>query len=120
AIGRWVTRDPYQPDFGDIGNANLYVYCGGDPLNLVDPSGHAGELAGTLGALGILALLSTMVIGTGMSQSLSHVHGVSMNLGIRDDINSLLASGSQALMQAGTLMAANTAVVDKAISRSMA
>ena len=85
-----MTRDPYQPDFGDIGNANLYVYCGGDPLNLVDPSGHAGELAGTLGALGILALLSTMVIGTGMSQSLSHVHGVSINLGIRDDINSLL------------------------------
>jgi RHS repeat-associated protein len=36
ATGRWTTKDPIG--FGG-GDANLYAYVGGDPVNRVDPSG---------------------------------------------------------------------------------
>lgn len=36
ATGRWTTKDPIG--FGG-GDANLYAYVGGDPVNGVDPSG---------------------------------------------------------------------------------
>ena len=32
-IGRWTSKDPIGFDGGD---ANLYAYCGGDPVNWVD------------------------------------------------------------------------------------
>jgi RHS repeat-associated protein len=35
AYARWLSRDPV----GYAGGANLYAYCGGDPVNGVDPSG---------------------------------------------------------------------------------
>jgi RHS repeat-associated protein len=38
ATGRWTTKDPIG--FGG-GDANLYAYVGGDPVNRVDPSGLA-------------------------------------------------------------------------------
>ncbi len=34
--GRWTSKDPISFDGGD---ANLYAYCGGDPVNLVDALG---------------------------------------------------------------------------------
>ncbi len=38
--GRWTCKDPIRFEGGD---GNLYRYCGGDPVNLVDPSGdYAG------------------------------------------------------------------------------
>ena len=38
-LGRWITRDP----LGYVDGANLYEYCGGDPLSNFDPMGTAGE-----------------------------------------------------------------------------
>ncbi len=35
-LGRWTSRDPVLFDGGD---ANLYAYAGGDPIDRVDPSG---------------------------------------------------------------------------------
>ncbi|RCS49492.1 RHS repeat-associated core domain-containing protein [Bremerella cremea] len=34
-LGRWLTKDP----LGMVDGPNLYGYCGGDPINAVDPSG---------------------------------------------------------------------------------
>ena len=34
-LGRWLSADP----IGFAGGLNLYAYCGGDPVNRVDPSG---------------------------------------------------------------------------------
>ncbi|MEO5618656.1 MAG: RHS repeat-associated core domain-containing protein [Candidatus Eisenbacteria bacterium] len=36
AVGRWTCKDPVG--FGG-GDANLAAYCGGDPVNFIDPSG---------------------------------------------------------------------------------
>jgi RHS repeat-associated protein len=40
--GRWLTRDP----IGYAGGLNLYGYCSGNPVNLVDPLGLCGEQGG--------------------------------------------------------------------------
>jgi RHS repeat-associated protein len=45
-LGRWTQADPLdQP--GDLRNGNRYVYAGGDPVNLSDPTGlsHGGSQA---------------------------------------------------------------------------
>jgi uncharacterized protein RhaS with RHS repeats len=34
-IGRWISRDPW----GFYGGLNLYRYCYGDPINLIDATG---------------------------------------------------------------------------------
>jgi len=41
ALGRFVSPDKVSP-FGN-GGLNSYAYCNGDPVNLVDPEGRAGE-----------------------------------------------------------------------------
>jgi RHS repeat-associated protein len=38
SVGRFLTRDP----IGYAGGLNLYAYCNGDPINLVDPMGFDG------------------------------------------------------------------------------
>jgi RHS repeat-associated protein len=36
STGRWTAKDPIEFDGGDV---NLYLYCGGDPANRIDPDG---------------------------------------------------------------------------------
>jgi len=38
-LRRFVSKDPIRGDIGDLGSLNRYAYVGGDPVNLVDPSG---------------------------------------------------------------------------------
>jgi RHS repeat-associated protein len=49
-LGRFCSLDPI--DFAG-GDANLYGYCMGDPVNLVDPSGLAVDWATTSAVLGV-------------------------------------------------------------------
>lgn len=53
---RFVSPDSLSPFFSGGGNA--YVYCGNDPMNTIDPSGHMG-----------LKLKRTMLIDTWKSSS---------------------------------------------------
>jgi len=46
-LGRWIAKDPIGFAGGD---ANLYGYCLGDPVNLVDPSGLRVDPGGGAGA----------------------------------------------------------------------
>ena len=39
AVGRWISKDPIRFAGGDT---NIFAYVGGDPVNLVDPSGQIG------------------------------------------------------------------------------
>ena len=77
-IGRWLSKDP----IGLEGGLNLYVFCGNDPVNFVDPDGsnpyaiawgdalyEAGNLAASDGpmwygdayALGYLAVVGVVI-----------------------------------------------------------
>ena len=54
-LGRWTTRDPV----GFAGGLNHYAYVGGDPVNLIDPSGLSalGCLQDVLGLAGMVPVL---------------------------------------------------------------
>jgi len=45
-LARFLSRDPA----GIAGGVNVYAYCVGDPINLVDPSGLDPDLGGLFGA----------------------------------------------------------------------
>ncbi|MHB8706381.1 MAG: RHS repeat-associated core domain-containing protein [Coriobacteriia bacterium] len=52
-LGRFLTRDIYPGETSDPVTMNPYLYCGGDPVNYVDPSGmlfgiNAGEQYGQM------------------------------------------------------------------------
>jgi len=64
---RFHSPDSLSP-FG-AGGINPYVYCAGDPINFVDPTGHAnrgvnwmGVLGGLLSAIGIALTVAAVVI----------------------------------------------------------
>lgn len=49
--GRFLTQDTYRGESTDVDSWNLYTYCGGNPVNYVDPSGHSilGKIGKALG-----------------------------------------------------------------------
>jgi hypothetical protein len=44
SIGRFWTQDTFAPGVGDLDNANLYVYVGGNPVNAIDPTGNDSDI----------------------------------------------------------------------------
>ncbi|MHB1340989.1 MAG: RHS repeat-associated core domain-containing protein [Coriobacteriia bacterium] len=54
-LGRFLTRDIYPGEISDPVTMNPYLYCGGDPVNRVDPSGMwtAVAVVGLLGGFGL-------------------------------------------------------------------
>ncbi len=41
ATARFISEDTYRGDATDPASLNLYAYCGNDPVNYTDPSGHS-------------------------------------------------------------------------------
>ncbi len=62
-LGRFLTRDIYPGELPDPVTMNPYLYCGGDPVNRVDPSGMLwseislgfGVAAAVVGTAGLIA-----------------------------------------------------------------
>jgi RHS repeat-associated protein len=50
-LRRFVSKDPIRGDISDLGSLNRYAYVGGDPVNLVDPSGLSPKKINTLADL---------------------------------------------------------------------
>ena len=40
SAGAFTSQDTYRGEGSDPRTLNLYGYCGGDPVNLTDPTGH--------------------------------------------------------------------------------
>jgi len=47
-VGRFISVDAYKGTVTDPQSLNLYVYCGNNPVNFVDPSGYIGEYTLTI------------------------------------------------------------------------
>ena len=57
---RWISPDSIEYlDPQSINGLNLYIYCGNDPINMYDPSGHFPWFILLLGGLIITALIIT-------------------------------------------------------------
>ena len=55
---RWISPDSIEYlDPESINGLNLYAYCGNDPINKYDPSGHSAILIGMLIGFGVGALI---------------------------------------------------------------
>ena len=68
---RWLNTDsPLFLDFNNIQSTNLFAYCGNDPVNYSDGSGHSPDsiwktLLGVAVGIGLFAVTAVAVIGSG-------------------------------------------------------
>ncbi|PQO28399.1 hypothetical protein C5Y96_16055 [Blastopirellula marina] len=62
-LGRWLTKDP----LGMVDRPNLYEYCAGDPVNLVDPSRGAIPLIFYVGAFAVAHGWSQKILATNVA-----------------------------------------------------
>lgn len=62
-LGRFTSLDTFEGHTSDPLTLNRYVYTQSDPVNLVDPSGHEGELSESLMSLAIGTSLRSISIG---------------------------------------------------------
>jgi RHS repeat-associated protein len=65
--GRFWTRDSQEGDNEDPLRMHGYIYCGDNPADNVDPSGH--DLTSLLGGLSILASLPSVTSGAGLDSA---------------------------------------------------
>lgn len=57
----FITQDSYRGEQKEYNTWNLYAYCGENPINYVDPSGHFVIAISAIEAYAISALVSAVV-----------------------------------------------------------
>ena len=60
--GRFISQDSYSGNPYDPWTQHLYSYCGNNPINMVDPTGHFA-IGATLGTIWSAALAEPSIIG---------------------------------------------------------
>ena len=58
ATGRWMTKDPISFAGGD---SNLYAYASDNPLNIIDPNGKFGVIAGAVAVAAGIAIIASNI-----------------------------------------------------------
>ena len=61
-VGVFASLDPFKGNNYDPQSLHKYAYAGLDPVNGVDPSGLAGEMSGTLVAVGIALTIAGLLL----------------------------------------------------------
>jgi RHS repeat-associated protein len=120
AVGRWTSKDPIR----FAGGTNLYVYCEGDPVNFVDPSGlngvlglmweQAGEILGAAALGGVIsggvAAATTASTGGSFGDVVGAFAGgfvggflgtLAFEILVRAGVNDVYATGVQSCLSAG-------------------
>ncbi len=117
--GTFSSRDSRLAAPGDLANSNLYIYVGANATNMVDPTGHDGEVSSTLATLGLATALSLILVGAGASQAISHIRGPGFGLNVIGGIEDLLSTGNAEAVTAATIMLSNTTIVTAAVNRAL-
>jgi RHS repeat-associated protein len=91
--GRFMSRDPEDGIFTDPKTLHKYIYADGDPVNLADPTGRAGELAAERptagGALGEYVVLALQIAVATMAAVIDYTCA----LNVRNTLNALETPG---------------------------
>ena len=117
-LRRFLSADPLSP-FG-AGGLNRYAYCGGDPVNRIDPTGNSwldwlGAALGIVGAVvgtvvtGGALLGAAAVAATGsLAAAMSTASGLALTAGLALDVVSLAAEvGATVALATGDKKAMN-------------
>ena len=67
--GRFPTMDTYQGRIHEPATLHKYLYVHGDPVNLVDPSGHVGILSFGARAVGYVAKATVVTFAIGRNRN---------------------------------------------------
>ena len=86
--GRWLSKDP----IGLSGGLNLYVFCGGDPLNYRDPDGNVLIFAPALALPPVAAAAAAAIIVANAPQIIEGIMRLSREL-INTDTDPILKGG---------------------------
>ena len=62
STSRFLTQDSYSGNLYDPWTQHLYSYCGNNPVNMVDPTGHFCVAAIIIGAI-VGAVIGTSIVG---------------------------------------------------------
>ena len=101
---RWISPDSIEYlDPQSINGLNLYAYCGNDPVNRFDPSGHAWEWSNFWQAAGYLVtgigaiVAGALVIASGVATwPMLLVAGITIGAGALTTINGVAEVGDLA------------------------
>ncbi|CAI1964863.1 RHS repeat-associated core domain [Serratia quinivorans] len=103
-LRRFICPDSASP-FG-VGGTNLYAYCGDDPINFSDPSGHMkkGE---TEGILGVLSFIGTTILSVLTCGCMAPAAAAAETMEVTD----LAAGGAEVVEDATTGVVTDTSEV---------
>ncbi|MBX7138113.1 MAG: FG-GAP-like repeat-containing protein [Oligoflexia bacterium] len=98
-IGRFISPDSIIPDVGDSQSFNRYSYVTNNPMNMVDPLGHVGELAAQAagaapGAAKGVGVSAVSGVPSAAVQSSISVGAVAATIGANSLANSVMQKGS--------------------------
>jgi len=113
-LARFLTRDIYPGELSDPVTMNPYLYCGGDPVNYVDPSGLWNVTNTALVLNSVAAVAGTVALAATIATVTTGWTGVGAVAG---GTIALWATGIAAAATLGSLACTELAYKDRLISR---
>ncbi|MCL6600747.1 MAG: hypothetical protein K6T81_18735, partial [Alicyclobacillus macrosporangiidus] len=80
-IGRFLSKDPVGPTFGDVESYNSFSYARSNPLTIADPAGKTVNLTNALLVVGTVVVIGGLVVTTG---GLASVVGMAVSTSTAD------------------------------------
>ncbi|MEW6665592.1 MAG: RHS repeat-associated core domain-containing protein [Thermodesulfobacteriota bacterium] len=110
-IGRFISADTIVPDFSNPQDLDRYAYCGNNPLNTIDPTGHfsIGKFF-KIFAVAVVAAVVTVVtygaalpaVAAAMGVATTSVAAVTATMAVAGAVGGALAGGLGAAINGGS------------------